>query len=182
MVIKSKIKSSLSVLSRLTLLSFGIVALTFLPVQAQQSAPQLSSDGLTALEENTIRVVLATEPNEEETKEILPGTSGYHQPKISNAKLVSWGVETSLRAYFFETEQEAEAFPKAIATFKLATRFKLVVSATEIAMYDADNKKIIMPPNHAEQLEIDSGKVVLLAGTRKQQARVEKLMRALDAD
>lgn len=119
----------------------------------------------------------------EKKQESRVSTMDDHLPKIKNAKLVAVsGVDSSLRAYFFESKQAAESFAQAMATFKIATRFQLVVSETEVDVLDMDRKKIVMIPGYADQLKIQSSKVILLEGTHEQHARVEKVMQALDAD
>ena len=110
-----------------------------------------------------------------------PGTADYHKPGIKNAKLVVWGSEKSVRAYFFKSKQAATSFAKTVATFKLATPFKLIVSETGPTVFDADNHKLVIRSNFAEQSGINSNKVILLVGTRKQHTRVEQLMRTLGA-
>ena len=104
-------------------------------------------------------------------------------PKIKNAKLISLsGVDSSLRAYFFESKQAAESFAQAMETFKIATRFQLVVSTTEVSVLDMDRKRTVMPPSWADQFEIQSSKVILLEGTRKQHACVENVMKIIGAE
>ena len=183
MVASSQVKSALSGSSRLIVLSCGLVALTLLPVQAQQ----VSQSQLNATEQGILQVAPAAEQpiaeQNEKNKAVRPNTAEDNQPTIANAKLVGWsGLDTSTRAYFFESEPAAESFAKVIAAFKIATRFKVVISETEPMVFDHDKKSMVMPPNFAKQLELDSNKFVMLSGTRKEHARVEELMRALDAD
>lgn len=182
MLVKSKFKSVFSGPGQLIVLSCGLVVLTLMPAQAQQERQPTSTSNSIVTEQVALQNLLEVKQKEKK-KETVPNTPTANQPTIGNAKTVALsGANSSLRAYFFDNEKTAESFAQAIATFKIATRFKLVVSATENAMYDADNKKIVMPPSHAEQFKIDSSKVVLLAGTHKQHTRVEQLMRALGAE
>lgn len=120
-----------------------------------------------------------TDSNTSAEEQAKPGTSAYHQPGIADAMLVSWGVETSIRAYYFETGQQAESFNEAIKVFHIATPFKLVVTEAEMRVVDHDKHRIVMPPNHAEQIERKDEVLVLLDGTRKQHAQLEAVMRAL---
>jgi len=182
MVASSRVKSTLSGSSRFVVLSLGLVALTFLPVQAQQEPePQLSGAPI-ATEQGASQIPVNVEQDEKK-KETVPNTAEDNQPTIGNAKLISWSLdETSSRAYYFETQQAAESFAKAIAAFKIATRIKVVISETEPVMFDADKKRMVWRLMHARQHRFDTEPFVLLRGIRKQHARVEEVMRALDAD
>ncbi len=108
-----------------------------------------------------------------------PGTSAYHKPDISDAKLVAWAVDNSIRAYYFETGQQAESFTETIRVFQIATPFKLVISDVEQMTADYDAKKIVMPSNFADQLARKNQVFVLLDGTRRQHAQLESVMRAV---
>jgi len=180
MIASSQVKAVLSGPSRLIVLSFGLLALILIPVQAQEIPPtQTPGDFNTLAAENTQNSPVA-EQSEKEEEETFPNTAEKNMPTIADAKLISWsGNESSCRAYFFETEKVAESFAKLIATFKIATRIQVVISEDEPSLTDYGKKRMVMPPNHARQLELDSDNYVLLYGTRKDHARVEALIRAL---
>ncbi|MCA9017003.1 MAG: hypothetical protein KDA77_16845 [Planctomycetaceae bacterium] len=164
MVGHPRVKSTASGSRSFTILCYGLSTLLLLPVAGSPL--------------NT--PAAAQEENKQESRIIKIDD---HLPKIKNAKLISIsGADSSLRAYFFESKQAAESFAQAMATFKIATRFQLVVSATEVAVLDMDRKIIVMLPGWADQQKIQSSKVILLEGTRAQHARVEQVMQALDAD
>lgn len=111
-----------------------------------------------------------------------PGTSAYHQPQIADARLVIWGVETSIRAYYFETGQQAESFTEATKVFQIATPFKLVVTEAEPRMADYDKQRLVFPPNFVDQIERKDQVFILLNGTRKQHDQLEAVMRAVGRD
>lgn len=182
MVASSRVKSALSGASRFVVLSLGLVALLFLPVQAQQEPePQLPDDPA-ATEQRAAQDPVNVEEDEKK-EEAVPNTAQDNQPKIRYAKLIGLsGAETSSRAYYFESKQAAESFAKLIAAFKIATRIKVVISETEPVMFDADKKRMVWRLMHARQHKFDTEPFVLLQGKRKQHARVEEVMRALDAD
>ncbi|WP_417387050.1 hypothetical protein [Gimesia sp.] len=108
-----------------------------------------------------------------------PGTSAYHQPGIADARLVVWGVESSVRAYYFDTGQQAESFSQAIKEFQIATPFKIELTNAEEAVVDYDKQRVVYPPNYAEQIERKNQVYVLLEGTREQHAKIESVMRAV---
>lgn len=164
MVRHPQVKSTKSGSRYSVILCYGLIALILLPVSGSPF--------------NTPAV--AQKENKQEPR---VSTMVDHLPKIKNAKLVAVsGIDSSLRSYFFENKQAAESFAQAMATFKIATRFQLVVSTTQTPVLDMDRKKMVMPPNWADQLIIKSKKVVLLEGTHKQHARVEKVMQVLGAE
>ncbi|MCA9017004.1 MAG: M56 family metallopeptidase, partial [Planctomycetaceae bacterium] len=182
MIASSRVKSGLSGTSRLVVLSCGLVMLTLIPVQAQQDTPSQLKRAVTITTEEKAQNTLVAEQDEKQ-EEALPNTAEKNQPTIENAKLISWsGNESSCRAYFFKTEKVAESFADLIAAFKIATRIQVVISETEPMVFDVDKKRMVMLPSHANQLELNSDNYVLLYGTRKEHARVEKLMRALGAE
>lgn len=182
MIASSQVKAQLTGPSRLIVLSCGLVVLTLIPVQAQQDIPsQLKNPVTITIEENTQNTLVAEQ--DEKQEESFPNTAEKNQPTIANAKLISWsGNESSCRAYFFRTEKVAASFAELIAAFNIATRIRVVISEDEPSLTDYGKKRMVMPPNHARQLELDSDNYVVLYGTRKDHARVEKLMRALGAE
>ncbi|QDT43693.1 Methicillin resistance mecR1 protein [Gimesia alba] len=182
MIASSRVKSRLSGTSRLVVLSCGLVVLTLIPVQAQQDTPsQLKTPVTITVEENAQNTPVAEEGEKQE--DAFPNTAEKKLPTIENARLISWsGNESSCRAYFFKTEKVAESFAKLIAAFKIATRIQVVISEDEPSLTDYGKKRMVMPPNHARQHELDSDNYVLLYGTRKEHARIEQLMRALGAE
>lgn len=115
-------------------------------------------------------------------EKVKPGTSAYHQPGIADARLVVWGVDTSIRAYYFDTGQQAESFSQAIKEFQIATPFQLVVTKAEQSMVDYDKQRVVSPPNYVEQIERKNQVFVLLEGTRRQHAQIESVMRAVGRD
>lgn len=182
MIASSQVKATLSGPTRLIVLSFGLLALILIPVQAQENPPTQTPGALNpTTAENTENTPVAEQSEKEDEDEAFPNTAEKNMPTIADAKLISWsGDESSCRAYFFETEQTAESFAKLVATFKIATRFQVVITEDEPSLTDYDKKRMVMPPNHARQLELDSdNNYVLLYGKRKDHARVEALIRAL---
>ncbi|QDV19164.1 Regulatory protein BlaR1 [Gimesia panareensis] len=178
MIARSRVKFTLSPAACLLTVSCGLMVMTLLPISAGAEPKQLKDETVpqTKVSENSDQGAQAAETQEKPK----PGTATYHKPGISHAQLVSWGVETSLRGYFFDTEEAAESFAKTIEAFRIARRFQLEIS--EYSLFDNDNHKILMPSNHAEQLQIDSNKVILLQGDRKQHQRIEQIMKALGAE
>jgi len=164
MVRHPHVKSTKSGSRYIVILYYGLFALILLPVSGSPL--------------NTPAVA-----QKEKKKEPRVSTMAANQPKIKHAKIIAVsGIDSSLRGYFFENKQAAESFAQAIAVFKIATRFQLVVSTTQTSVFDMDRKKMVMPPSWADQFEINSSKVILLEGTHKQHARVEKIMQVLGAE
>lgn len=164
MVRHPQVKSTKSGSRYIVRLSLGLIVLIFLAEQG-----------------NPLNTPAAAQ--NEKKKEPRVTTMVDHQPKIKNAKLVAVsGIDSSLRAYFFENKQAAESFAQAMATFKIATRFQIVVSTTQSPVLDMDRKKMVMPPNWADQFIIKSKIFVLLEGTHQQHARLEKVTQTLGAE
>ena len=100
MIASSRVKSGLSGTSRLVVLFLGVMLLTLLPVQGEEPLP-LPSTQKAAVQE-VVKVDQDLElSTEKEKKEPQPGTKAYHEPGISNAKLVNWGVESFSQRLFF---------------------------------------------------------------------------------
>tara|TARA_R100000789_G_scaffold93197_1_gene92211 strand:- start:348 stop:821 length:474 start_codon:yes stop_codon:yes gene_type:complete len=123
-----------------------------------------------------------TDSNSSVKEKAKPGTSAYHQPGIADARLVVWGVDTSIRAYYFDTNQQAESFSQAIKEFQIATPFQLVVTKAEQSKVDYDKQRVVSPPNYVEQIERKNQVFVLLEGTRRQHSQIESVMRAVGRD
>lgn len=173
MVACSQVRFTLSRSVCLLTLTCGLLGLVWVPVSAANESDESPAATAPKLAQPDQQVEQKPEPNG-------PGTATYHQPGINNARLISWGVESSVRAYFFDTEESAESFAKTVSAFKIAQQFQLVLD--EDSLIDYDNHKIIMPVNHAKQLQINSNKAILLEGDRKQHQRIERIMKALNAE
>lgn len=185
MVARSRVKFTLSRSTGLLVLSCGLVMLTLIPIRAdaepESSPPQVAVPASDAAQDPVREKVEIVDVEEHALEEKpKPGTAAYHQPGISNAKLVTWGVESSVRGYFFETEEAAQSFAKTIKAFNIARQFKLVLS--DDPLIDYDNRRIVIPLSWAEQTGIQSSKAILLEGNRQEHLRVETIMTALGAE
>jgi len=194
MIADIRVKSALSGPGRFAVIGVGILALMLVPVQAQE-----------VIEESSTATSSATDPPKEPAPDVANaprvGTQAQrpvaeirnekevinraqdNQPKIKNARLVTWhGKDGSSRAYLFETRQAADAFANTIAAFKIAEQIKVVISEKDIEMFDDDRKILTTRPNVAKQLGLNSDKFVLLSGTRDQHTRVEAVIVALGGE
>lgn len=192
MIANSRVQSAVSAWGRLGVVSLGLIVLTLIPARAQDDSLDTKTSSPIAVDallsedapaDATAKADRAAEESDEENTVEHGNRAQDNQPKLKNARLISWGGDDwSSRAYFFETKQAAASFAKIIAAFKIAEQIQVVVSDKDKVMFDGGQKVMTVRPNMADQMGLLSDKFVLLGGSRDQHARVEAVIVALGAE